>query len=192
MSLLDGILNFNKRFVAEKAYEPFLTNALPNKKLLILTCMDTRLVELLPRAMDFRNGDVKIIKNAGALVTHPFGSVMRSILVAVYSLDVHEIAVVGHHGCGMTGLSCRDILDKALAAGVSPDTITMLKHAGIELERWLVGFDQVQDGVQQSVEMIRTHPLLPQKLPVHGLIIHPETGKLDVVVDGYKAAGGAV
>ena len=49
--------------------------------------------QLLPRAMDFRNGDVKVIKNAGAIVSHPFGSVMRSILVAVYELTVAEVAV---------------------------------------------------------------------------------------------------
>ena len=51
--------------------------------MVIISCMDTRLVELLPKAMNMRNGDVKIIKVAGAVISHPFGSIMRSILVAV-------------------------------------------------------------------------------------------------------------
>ena len=46
--------------------------------------MDTRLTELLPRSMNLRNGDAKIIKSAGAVVTHPFGGIMRSIIIAVY------------------------------------------------------------------------------------------------------------
>ena len=67
--------------------------------------MDTRLVELLPKAMNLHNGDAKIIKNAGAIVSHPFGSVMRSIIVAVYQLDADEVFVIGHYDCGMTGLN---------------------------------------------------------------------------------------
>ena len=63
-------------------------------------------MELLPQAMGFRNGDVKLVKNAGAIVSHPFGSVMRSILLAIYELHAEEVVVVGHTGCGMTGLSC--------------------------------------------------------------------------------------
>jgi carbonic anhydrase len=35
------------------------------------------------------------------------------------------------------------------------------------------------------VQVVKNHPLLPPDVPVHGLIIHPETGELDLVVDGY-------
>lgn len=185
MSTLKEILEHNRSFVREKGYEEFRTDPFPNKKLVILTCMDTRLVELLPRAMGIRNGDVKMIKNAGAIVSHPFGSVMRSVVVAIYELGATEIAVVGHHGCGMTGLSCARVLEKAKARGVSPEVLATLQHAGIDLQRWLIGFEHVEDGVRQSVAMIRQHPLLPPDLPVHGLVIDPETGKLDVLVDGY-------
>src|SRR5690349_24142232 len=106
MAILSEIMEYNASFVRAKEYEPFLTDRFPDKKLVVLTCMDTRLVELLPRALGVRNGDIKLIKNAGAIVSHPFGSVMRSILVVVYELGAAEVAVIGHHGCGMTGLSC--------------------------------------------------------------------------------------
>lgn len=188
MTLIDEILAFNASFVSDRRYEPFRTDTLPNKNLLILTCMDSRLVELLPQAMNVRNGDVKIIKNAGALVTHPFGSVMRSILVGVYKLNVREIAVVGHHDCGVTGLNSSDFLSQALSQGVSDITLTTLKNAGIDFENWLRGFDRPEDGVRQSVDMIRRHPLLPSHLPVHGLVISPVTGKLDLICSGYKSA----
>src|SRR3984885_14557488 len=131
MSALPEILAHNAAFVRGREYEEFLTSALPNKRLVVITCMDTRLVELLPKAMGIRNGDVNMIKIAGAVVSHPFGSVTRSILVAVYQLGAEEIAVVGHHGCGMTGLSSAAILDKALSRGVPPQTLDTLSHAGI-------------------------------------------------------------
>ena len=188
MTILSEILDHNETFVRSREYEAFRTDQFPNKKLVILTCMDTRLVELLPRAMGVRNGDVKMIKNAGAIVSHPFGSVMRSILVAVYELGAAEVAVVGHHNCGMTGLSCSKVLEKVRQRVADPNVIDTLGHAGIDLQRWLVGFDHVEDGVRKSVEVIRHHPLLPTDVPVHGMIIHPETGKLDLLVDGYQPA----
>src|SRR5262249_55898019 len=155
MSLISDVLEFNRQFVATRQYERFRTDRFPNKKLVVLTCMDTRLVELLPRAMNLRNGDVKLIKNAGAVVSHPFGSVMRSILVAVYELEAREVAVVGHHDCGMTGLNCSKILQKARQRGINEQVIDTLHHAGIDLERWLRGFNHVATGVQESVAMIR-------------------------------------
>jgi carbonic anhydrase len=184
MAILPGILEYNAAFVRDREYVPFLTDRFPDKKLVVLTCMDTRLVELLPHAMGVRNGDIKLIKNAGAIVSHPFGSVMRSIIVAVYELGAAEVAVVGHHGCGMTGLSCARVLDKARQRGVSDDTLAMLKNAGIDLEHWLTGFDRVETGVEESVKVVRNHPLVPKDVPIHGLIIHPETGKLDLMDDG--------
>lgn len=187
MPLIHDILDFNSQFVSKRGYEPFRTDRFPDKKLIVLTCMDTRLTELLPHAMDIHNGDIKLLKNAGAIVSHPFGSIMRSILVAVYELGAQEIAVVGHHGCGMTGLSCERIIEKAKLRGVKPDTFDQLNHAGIHLESWLTGFASPEDGVRKSVGIVRNHPLLPPGTAVHGLMIDPETGGLELLIDGYEA-----
>ena len=46
--MINEIMEYNKKFVENKAYEPYLTSKYPDKKLAILTCMDTRLIELLP------------------------------------------------------------------------------------------------------------------------------------------------
>ena len=86
--------------------------------MVILTCMDTRLVELLPRSLNARNGDIKLVKNAGALMAHPFGSVMRSILVALYQLQAEEVLVIGHHDCGMGGLKANEMIE-LMKKGVS-------------------------------------------------------------------------
>jgi carbonic anhydrase len=187
MSILSEILDHNTQFVAKREYEPLRISGFTGKKLVVLTCMDSRLVELLPRAMNLRNTDAKVIKNAGAIVSHPFGSVMRSILVAVYELMAAEVAVVGHYGCGMTGLSHERVLQKAEARGVSAQTLQILEHAGIDLRNWLTGFNTPEEGVRQSVAMIRQHPLLPRDVPVHALMVCPDTGRLDLLSDGYSA-----
>ena len=185
MSILSEILDHNRDFIQRREYEAFRTDPFPNKRLVVLSCMDTRLVELLPRAMGFRNGDIKMVKNAGAIVSHPFGSVMRSILLAIYELNAAEIAVVGHSGCGMTGLSCERIIDKARARGVSEAVLTTLGHSGINLKQWLTGFDSVEAGVRESVGVIRHHPLIPKDVPVHGLLMDSESGALKLLVEGY-------
>ena len=56
--MLDEILEFNKQFVANKGYEKYITNKYPDKKIAILSCMDTRLTELLPAALGIKNGEV--------------------------------------------------------------------------------------------------------------------------------------
>ena len=92
--MIDQIIDFNKTFVAQKGYEKYVTDKYPDKKLAVLTCMDTRLTELLPAALGLKNGDAKIIKNAGGLIITPFDSAMRSLIVAIYELGVEEIMVV--------------------------------------------------------------------------------------------------
>jgi carbonic anhydrase len=186
MRIIDEILVHNEKFVADKEFEKFETSKFPEKKLVILSCMDTRLVELLPNAMNIRNGDVKIVKSAGAIVAHPFGSIMRSILVAVYELKADEICVIGHHDCGMSKITAEDFLAKAVERGITKERLDTVKYSGIDLNQWLKGFDRVEDSVRDSVDQIKNHPLLAKGIPVHGLVIDPSTGKLDMVVNGYE------
>jgi carbonic anhydrase len=186
VNTLQEILAFNREFVTNKAYEMYQTTKFPDKRLVVLSCMDTRLVELLPKAMNLKNGDFKHVKSAGAIVSHPFGSIMRSILVAIYELNANEVMVIGHYDCGMSAINAERVLEKMLSRGVSENTFTVLQNSGIDLKAWLHGFDDVQEGVKKSVEVIRNHPLLPADVPVHGLLIDPKTGKLNLVVNGYE------
>ena len=54
--MIDQIIAYNKTFVAQKGYEKYLTDKYPDKKLAVLSCMDTRLTELLPAALGLKNG----------------------------------------------------------------------------------------------------------------------------------------
>lgn len=180
--MLEEILAYNKRFVDSKEYQFFITDKYPNKQVAVLTCMDTRLSTMLSAAMGLANGDAKIIKNAGALVSHPFGSTMRSFLVAVYDLNVTEIFVVGHDDCGAGSLNADTMMAKMTARGISQDTFMTLKGAGVDLRNWLAPFDNVEEAVQQTVANIKGHPLMPTGVAVHGLVMKPDTGALRLIV----------
>lgn len=175
---IEEILKFNKEFVEAGKYQPYAASRFPAKKLAVLSCMDTRLSELLPAALNLKNGDAKMIKNAGGVLSHPFGSVMRSLLVCVYQLGVLEIMVVGHSDCGMQGLDADAMVKKMLDRGVNTDVVELMKYCGVDFKAWLKGFDNVRDSVMETVSMIRRHPLMPKDVTVRGFIIDTVTGAL--------------
>lgn len=181
---LEKMLAFNKKFVENKEYKAYETDSIPNKRMVIFTCMESRLIELLHRALNLQNGDVKMVKNAGAIIRKPFDSVMKSILVAVYKLQAEEITVIGHHDCGMSQVDVNALTKEMANRGIPKETINALEHAGIDFKDEFHGFETVEASVQQSVEIIRNHPLLPAGIKVHGLVIDPGTGKVDVVTKG--------
>lgn len=183
-SRLHGMLEFNERFVADRAYEQFRRARMPPKRAVVVTCMDTRLTHLLPHALNLKDGDAKIIKTAGGIVTHPFGGIMRSIVVALFELNADEVFVIAHYGCGMSTINPQTTVEKMKASGITQETLRTLEFAGINVQKWLHGFDDVMQAVRNSVSVIANHPLVPNHIPVHGLIIDPTTGKLDLIVDG--------
>jgi carbonic anhydrase len=179
--MIEEILEFNRAFVENKDYEQYITNKYPEKKVAIVSCMDTRLTELLTAALGLKNGDAKIIKIAGGIISHPFGSVMRSLLIAIYELDVQEVIVIGHTDCGVSHTDSHKVLEKMKARGITHKNIDLLKYCGIDFDSWLSGFGELDVSIIKSVEMIRQHPLVPENVMVYGLIIDSVTGELKKV-----------
>lgn len=180
MSLLTNILEFNGQFVEEKGYEPYITTKYPDKKLVVLSCMDSRLVELLPKSMNLRNGDVKIVKSVGAIVNHPFGS----IPVALYELNADEVFIVGHYDCGMSAVDPDIMIEHMKERGISDETFDILKYSSTDIHCWFRGFGDVKTSVLKSCDVVRNHPLIAKIIPVHGLVMDPQTGLLDLLSDG--------
>jgi len=176
--MIEEILRYNRSFVDRREYERFATGKYPDKKIAIVSCMDTRLVELLPAALGFKNGDVKIIKNAGATITNPFDSTMRSLLIAVYELGVNEIMVIGHTECGVQGMDADEMLHLMRERGISDEHITLMEHCGINLREWLHGFEETDAAISETVDLVRNHPLMPSGITVAGYVMNSYTGEL--------------
>lgn len=176
--MIDELLAYNRQFVTGKGYKPYLTDKYPDKKIAIVTCMDTRLVELLPAALGIRNGDVKMIKNAGGIITHPFGSAIRSLLVGVYELGVEEIMIIGHTDCGAQHLDSGHMLRLMQERGVSAEKLELMEYCNVNLREWLDGFGDLEHAVRRSVHLVKHHPLFPKDITVRGFAINSETGDL--------------
>ena len=162
--MIEQIVEYNKKFVENKGYEPYLTSKYPNKKLAVL-----------------KNGDAKIIKNAGGVITHPYGSVVRSLLVAILELGVEQVMVIGHTDCGVQGMDGSELLEELVERGIDKQHIDIVRHSGIDLEKWLGGFESVEKSVEETVHTLKTHPLMPKDIEIKGFIMDSETGALTEV-----------
>ncbi len=185
MALIDEILATNENFCANlpeefKAYEheDHHDSKLPKKKLAILTCVDTRLVCYLEPALGLKRGDAKIIKTVGNCVTSYFDTAVKSLLVTIFELGVEEIAVIGHHNCGMEATTSESLTKAMLERGVSPDAIKMVEK---ELKEWADGFKNPEQNVKDVVKLLKEDPLIPKDIKIHALLFHPRTGKLTLV-----------
>jgi carbonic anhydrase len=183
MSHFEDILAYNKDFVAKGAYVPYEASGHPAKKLTIVTCMDCRLIELMPKALNIRNGDAIVIKCAGGMIEDAYGSTMKSILVSLYELGSEAVYVIGHTDCGMHGLKAEKMIADIKKRGAADQAFEDVRKQGVELEEWLNGFQSVDEQVSRSVTVVKNHPLLPKRTPVFGLVIDPRTGALRPVND---------
>jgi carbonic anhydrase len=168
---LDEIMEANKKFITENNFTPCSHH--PERALAIVTCMDTRLVDFLERALGIGRCDVKMIKNAGNTVIDENSDVIKSLAAATCLLGCKEVMVVGHTNCGMAGCTDENIRNAMIAAGIEARDLE-----GIDLKKWIGGFDNEEQNVRSSVENIRGSKFIPKNVPIHGLIIDINTGEL--------------
>ena len=132
--MLNHILESNQKFVHERRQkgEDKPVDAHANSDVMIFTCMDTRLVDLLEPAMGFKRGDIKILKNAGNTIRENCDEIIRSIVVGTIIMDLKEVYVVGHTDCGMRKQNPINIREKMLSRGISSEVLS-----GIDIEEWI-------------------------------------------------------
>lgn len=187
MNILEQILQANTQFVTNLQVKDLdlcpPQGKLPSRELAIFTCMDTRLVEFLEPAMGISRGQAKVIKNAGNTITGPFEATIRSLVISIFELGVKEVVVIGHLDCGMAATDSQKLIKKMLDRGISPDAIKMIEK---ELENWIDHFHHPLENVEEAVLTIRSNPLIPKDVPIHGLLFNPHTGDIQVVINGYE------
>src|SRR6266568_5170434 len=182
---IDEILAHNERFVQQNTL-PVIGHA-PRKHMALVTCMDCRLVQMFEQALGLERGDVLELRTAGATISEPEragagNDLIRSLAGGIYLLGVREVAVIGHTQCGLAHADPTALIASMQALGVNPQQL--MKQEGLNDEqgliRWLGAFQDVHINVREVVNVIRNSPYLP-KIPVHGLVIDINTGKLEMV-----------
>lgn len=186
--VIDEILAHNEHFVQQNSL-PVIGHA-PRKRMAVVTCMDCRLVRMFEQALGLERGDVLELRTAGATISDPereggASDLIRSLAGGIYLLGVREIAVIGHTQCGLAHANSTVLTASMQALGVDPQELIEKEELGGAkgLVSWLGAFDDVHVNVKEVVKVIRNSPYLP-KIPVHGLVIDINTGKLEMIDRG--------
>lgn len=186
--MLDEILANNERFLQNTTL-PHIGHA-PRKHTAVVTCMDCRLVNMFEDALGLERGDVLELRTAGATISTPDraganNDLIRSLTAGIYLLGVRRVIVVGHTECGLSRVDPVVLTASMQALGVDPQQLIEQEGLGnIEgLVKWLGAFQDTHLNVQDVVNVIRKSPFIP-KIPIYGLVIDINTGKLTVVDRG--------
>jgi len=175
----DEIVAANQRYAAAFGDKGKLALP-PARRLAILTCMDARIDPA--KLAGLAEGDAHVIRNAGGRASD---DAIRSLVISHKLLGTNEWFVIHHTNCGMllfTDEVMRGLLAQSLAtASFDGKVWTDPKgsdgsHAG-DFINWLA-FGDLAESVVVDVERIRTHPLVPDEIPIHGFIYDVATGKL--------------
>ncbi|HEY7726508.1 MAG TPA: carbonic anhydrase [Anaeromyxobacteraceae bacterium] len=160
----------------------------PARHFAVLTCMDARLDPA--RYAGLKEGDAHVIRNAGGRVSD---DAIRSLVISHKLLGTDEWFVIHHTDCGMqtfTGQVMTSLLEKSL------DTARVDASGWHDVGRgpgssegeyidWLT-IDDGEKSVVRDVRRLRSHPLVPGYIPIHGYIYDVKTGRLVEVAEATK------
>jgi carbonic anhydrase len=190
--ILSEVLEANRKYAASFGTKGKLGMP-PGRRFAVLTCMDARLDPA--QFAGAAEGDAHVIRNAGGRASD---DAIRSLVISYKLLGTREFFVIHHTDCGMqffTNDVIRGLLASSLeTAELTPEGFRDIgkgpgSHAAEYIE-WLTIRDPRQS-VIDDVERIRNHPLVPQRIPVHGFIYDVHSGKLIEVEEARKIGKAA-
>jgi carbonic anhydrase len=164
MSVIDEVVVANAAYA--RNHELYRLTPRPERKLAILTCMDTR---LSIRTLGLKTGDAHIIRNAGGIVTEDS---LRSLIISHHVLGTEEIMVINHTDCGLMQATEQElrtsIQNRVGIASVVPAQF----HA----------FKDLDANVRHQLRKLHAHPWIAKQVVVRGFVYDVKTGLLREVI----------
>ena len=165
MSVIDEVLIANEIYARTHELRPLTPR--PQRRLAILTCMDTR---LSIRTMGLKTGDAHIIRNAGGIVTD---DTLRSLVISHHLLGTEEFMIINHTDCGLMHSTEQElrtrIQNRTGTAAVAP--------------AFFYAFQNIDENVRHQLQKLRTHPWIPKEVSVRGFVYDVVTGLLREIKD---------
>jgi carbonic anhydrase len=182
MRLFEAIIDANHRAVAGDATAGLRPGDFADElPIAALTCIDPRLNAYFPNALALPAEDFIWLRNAGNIITSTMSSTTRSLALACAVKGAREIAIIGHTDCQVCKTTITVLLDRLKALGVDrsrlPDNVS----------DFFGTFGSERQNIIKACDLVGSSPIIGPKIPVHGLLLDIETGKLDWVVNGYEA-----
>jgi len=192
MSVLSEVLTANEAYAASFGAKSDLAMP-PARGFAILTCMDARLDPA--KYAGLSEGDAHIIRNAGGRASD---DAIRSLVISYKLLGTKEWFVIHHTNCGMeffTDDVIRGLLASSLETAALGDKGFYDVGSGPGSREgdyidWLTISDLAQS-VTEDVRRIKSHPLVPARIPVYGYLYDVKTGRLVEVPEAAAAGAGA-
>jgi carbonic anhydrase len=181
MRLFEAIIEANHRAVAGDQsaglHPADFESELP---VVALTCIDVRLNPLLPELLGVPKDQFIWLRNAGNIITGPLSSTMRSLALACAVKGGKEIAIIGHTDCQVGKTTTMALIDQFRALGVERHLLPQ------NVNEFFGMFASERANVIKAVDIVRQSPLIGPRIPVHGLLVDIETGKVEWLVNGYQ------
>jgi carbonic anhydrase len=159
MSVVDEVTQANEQYSSGFAKGDLPMP--PGRKLAVVTCMDARLDPA--RFLGLEEGDAHVIRNAGGIVND---ETIRSLVLSHHLLGTQKAVVIGHTDCGMLTFTNDDVHEK-----LGPES------ESIDFQP----FPDAAERVRQSVETIRSHPLLADGFGATGFVYDVKSGRIEAV-----------
>jgi carbonic anhydrase len=163
-TVFDDLMEHNKRYA--KRFDLGHLQTPPIKKLVILTCMDSRMD--LEQLLGLSVGDAHMIRNAGGIATE---DAIRSLILSTQLLGTRAIGVIQHTQCGLMSITDEEFRWR-LSSETGRDASHLRFHA----------FRDIDQNVTDQVLRIRQNAFLPKQVQVRGYAYDVTTGRLREVV----------
>ena len=161
MGDFQDLIAANQQFAADFTLGGF--DGVAHAGVAIVTCMDSRIDPL--RMLGLNAGDAKIFRNPGGRITSP---ALEALVLGVHLLGVERILVIPHTRCAMASNTEQELREK-VGASAGQDASWQAFH---------VVEDQVA-ALEEDVQKVRSHPLIPESVLVGGFMYDVDTGLLD-------------
>lgn len=182
MRLFEAIVDANHRALAGDAQAGLHPSEFPDSlPVVALTCIDPRLNPLMPAVLGIPEEKFIWLRNAGNIIFDPMSSMMRTLALACAIKGGREIAIIGHTDCLVGKASIVQLTERFRALGIEraklPDNLN--EFFGL--------FASERQNVIKGAGFVRNSPLIGPKIPVHGLLVDIQNGKLEWLVNGYQS-----
>ena len=181
MRLFEAIIDANHRALAgDQSAGLHPADYASELPIIALTCIDPRLNAILPQVLGVPPDQFIWLRNAGNIITGPLSSTMRSLSLACAIKCGKEIAIIGHTDCQAGKTTTMQLIDRLRELGVERHLLPQ------NINEFFGTFASERANVIKAVEIVRQSPIIGPKIPVHGLMVDTETGKLEWIVNGYQ------
>jgi carbonic anhydrase len=135
---------------------------------------------LIPEVLGVPEENFIWLRNAGNIIFDTMSSMMRTLALGCAIKGGREIALIGHTDCLVGKATTMQITDRFRELGVNRSQLPE------NLNEFFGLFASERQNVIRGTSIIRQSPLIGPRVPVHGLVIDIQTGKLEWLVNGYQ------